>query len=487
MVEQYNPLCGCTPVPWEHVSFTNPFDAERQVYVFADVPHLVKLSRNHFLDSGFLIDNITVNTNPLFDLLGHTNKAEVKIAHKLTLNHLTVKKAGRQKVKLATQLFSNTNVSALEWCGKNGLIKAENWPQCAKLLKIFNDWFDVMNTRRPEPDRWERMKAYGLALNTQLEILDNMIAMITEMRVQGKKVLAPFQTGILISSKSVKLWFNDLEKRYNVKYILTYRLNQDVLENFFSAIRAAGHLHDHPLPTEFACRMRLYILGRNEGVLSHKANTEVDETSKLDVFSELAGQSDPDPDEPESSISSGMLKKILTGTFPNSEDYEVEDKFEDFHSVPTDVEVIGEAGLTYIAGYVAFRMRGDDRTLGAPTGHFDLSREEEQVPARSWINSISEGGLLQPDPEFLKEVQVMEAIFQKFNASEVCDKISINKNPGFVANLSALIAPHVVRASTKAIKIFSRTQVFIRIKDINARCEEEKRQKLARKMKKTVE
>lgn len=33
-------------------SFKNP-SADREVYIFADVPHLVKLIRNSFLDSGF--------------------------------------------------------------------------------------------------------------------------------------------------------------------------------------------------------------------------------------------------------------------------------------------------------------------------------------------------------------------------------------------------------------------------------------------------
>lgn len=438
-------------------------------------------------------EHLKVNTDPLFDLLACVNHTEVKIAHKLTLHHLTVKKAGRQKVKIAAQLFSNTNASALRWCGERGLIKSENWPECAALLKLFNDWFDVLNTRCPEPDRRDRMKGYGLALDKQLEILHAMTEMVDNMRVCGKQSLTPFQTGIMISTKAIQQLYNDLELRYNVKYLLTYRLNQDVLENFFSAIRAAGHLHDHPLPIEFSSRIRAYILGRNEGVLSIKANAETDDTHKLDITSELASLSkDVSTDK---TITSNMLSTILDN-MPNQEepDKDVNEDIDlDLMEAQVEEDLVGFAGLTYIAGYVAFRMRGIDRTLGTPTGHFHLDAPEEQCFERTWINFVSEGGLLQPDPEFLQEVTFMEKFFREYNQSSLgtdiskCNSnLSLNRNPGFIANFVAKIRPLVTRSPTKAIAIFARTRMFIRIKSINCRREEEKRDKINRKMKKTV-
>lgn len=73
-----------------------------------------------------------------------------------------------------------------------------------------------------------------------------------------------------------------LKSIYGISYILTYRLNQDVLENFFGLIRSKGGLHDHPDQEEFRFRLRSYILGRNEGVISNSANVEVDDTPDLD-------------------------------------------------------------------------------------------------------------------------------------------------------------------------------------------------------------
>lgn len=82
----------------------------------------------------------------------------------------------------------------------------------------------------------------------------------------------------------------ELKNRYNIQFILTYRLNQDVLENFFGIIRSKGGLHDHPDRQEFKYRLRSYILGYNEGVLCKNANVEVDDTPDLDVHNSLTGK-----------------------------------------------------------------------------------------------------------------------------------------------------------------------------------------------------
>ena len=76
--------------------------------------------------------------------------------------------------------------------------------------------------------------------------------------------------------------YTDLINRFNIKYILTYRLNQDVLENFFGVIRTKGGLHDHPDRQEFRYRLRSYILGYNEGALSSHANVGIDDTPDLE-------------------------------------------------------------------------------------------------------------------------------------------------------------------------------------------------------------
>lgn len=127
-------------------------------------------------------------------------------------------------------------------------------------------------------------------LDIQNSILDTMTALMTELRVKGKTQHLPFQTAIMISNKSLKCLYEDLQRRFRVEYILTYRLNQDVLENFFGVIRSKCGLHDHPDPLEFKYRLRSYILGRNEGALSAGGNVEEDDTPSVPADNLLSVQ-----------------------------------------------------------------------------------------------------------------------------------------------------------------------------------------------------
>jgi hypothetical protein len=47
-----------------------------------------------------------------------------------------------------------------------------------------------------------------------------------------------------------------LQETYKLEYIVTYRLNQDVLENFFSYIRGMGGANEHPSPLDIKYRLR---------------------------------------------------------------------------------------------------------------------------------------------------------------------------------------------------------------------------------------
>lgn len=61
--------------------FVNPCEGNKIVYIFSDTPHLVKLLRNHFLDSGIWLDNKFLTKEPLVELLEHQTLLDLKIAH----------------------------------------------------------------------------------------------------------------------------------------------------------------------------------------------------------------------------------------------------------------------------------------------------------------------------------------------------------------------------------------------------------------------
>lgn len=75
------------------------------------------------------------------------------------------------------------------------------------------------------------------------------------MRVGKHRQLIQFQKGILSNASLLSL-YKYLKETYNMEYVLTHRLNQDVLENFFSYIRGMGGSNDHPCTLDIKYRLR---------------------------------------------------------------------------------------------------------------------------------------------------------------------------------------------------------------------------------------
>lgn len=98
------------------------------------------------MDTGLIINGEYLSSRTIADLLRETKKSDASITYKLSDEHLSVKGAGRQKVKLATQLFSNTTASAIKRCNALGF-DIYKPIETAEFFKLTNDWFDVHNSK----------------------------------------------------------------------------------------------------------------------------------------------------------------------------------------------------------------------------------------------------------------------------------------------------------------------------------------------------
>lgn len=249
-----------------------------KVFFFADVPHLLKLTRNHLIDSGFkLEDGGIVNRAPLDRLVQAHNGRDLHLCVGIGDNHFPPKSSPkRQKVKFAAQLLSDSVYAALHSVAGQPEMP-NNTIATANFIKVANDWFDLMNVGAQKIDSRPTRQAYGLQLARQDAILDKMISIMETMEViidplskrgktkqtkTKKRSLVPFQRGIIQSSLALKGLFNHLKTELNTKFILTRRLNQDILERMFGYLRAkGGGLHDHPSPLELKYRIRASIVG----------------------------------------------------------------------------------------------------------------------------------------------------------------------------------------------------------------------------------
>ncbi|KAI8122776.1 hypothetical protein CVS40_6338 [Lucilia cuprina] len=84
------------------------------------------------------------------------------------------------------------------------LILVQKQNTCCFCIVVVMD----MNTRVPRQDTRKRWHAYGLALEIQNDILNNMSQMMSEIRVVEKKTLLPFQKGIHTTAEEFFNRFN---------------------------------------------------------------------------------------------------------------------------------------------------------------------------------------------------------------------------------------------------------------------------------------
>lgn len=236
-----------------------------------------------------------------------------------------------------------------------------------------------------------------------------------------------------MTNNAVKFLYEDLKCHFpDLKYILTYRLNQDVLENFFGIIRSKGGLHDHPDCLEFKYRLRSYILGKNQGPLGENANVENDKSSN----------------ESEIYNKDKLLSKECFSQLTKFDDDIPSDElflpFEEEFDNENDIDDLKYDAIEHVTGYICHKIKmGSSST----TENF------------TWTDQLSEGGLIKPDKKLIEQVQKLEEIFDSVNKNS----ISIQKN--FLKNLINL-AHHIV-CDDIVKKTFFRSRMYFRIKKLN--------------------
>lgn len=476
-----------------HCFFKHPSDENLKIFVFADVPHLLKLIRNHFIDTGFKYKDKLMNKFFIERLL-HVSNSELTIAHKISQYHLDVKGTERQKVRPAAQLFSNTVSKAIAFCGAKKIITENGWQETAELVKLINDWFDLFNSRCKYGSH-VGLHAFGVEIENQISLLKSVSELISSIKVGRHQKLIPFQKGILLSNESLIQMYNYLHEVYNVEYILTNRLNQDVLENFFSYIRGMGGANDHPTPLDFKYRLRWYILGKHSAALFVQSkNTE--DVSEPCLLNPLKGS---DSDE---CVSQGFLSKLCQNIIPAevSEEEEtvlidstfIQPDYTEMHrQLSEDCEVlleafetemlresINEEALRFIAGYAASRFRNKYSNLGDPTKLLPSTKGMEEET--TWIQFLSKGNLIYPSDDLLLATKALDKEFTDLHGSSLCsEKFMFNR---LVEKTRAKL-PKEIEIADDVLACLARTRTYIRLRELNRKISiDNSKKKLNKKM-----
>jgi Transposase protein len=239
--------------------FPHPVTGEN-IWVMPDFPHLLKLLRNHVLDSGITLPTGAVlDKSVLENLLKIQMNSEFRLTHKLTQRHLEMHGKQRQNVLSAFQLFSLKVSSAIR-------VAFPDLHEIADFIEMINDFSDLLNVRTSIVNHHNVYKnAYGMNLNEHNSLLEKVNDTFKKIKVGKRKEnsYAPFQKGFLILIQSLKGLFEDMTKSVNCKFIQTKNCNQDFVENCFSSTRGVSGFNMKPNAVEVKGRLKKVIMGWN--------------------------------------------------------------------------------------------------------------------------------------------------------------------------------------------------------------------------------
>ena len=455
----------------EYPFFTNPSHPDRQIHVFADGPHVIKLLRNHFLDKGYSMGDKNINSECVREIIRKSVR-DLKTTHHLSENHVNMTKAKRMNVRLATQLMSETTAKSIQFFGEKGLIHSKDWAATSEFIVLVDSWFDVMNSKATRDKKQSRI-AYGLQLEKQNGVLKQMISVAGSMRVCGHDKLLPFQKGLIMSSRSLQNLYIMLKEKYGITYLMTYRLNQDVIEHFFACLRQMGACYEHPSPVQVKNRIRAYILGKDVTLVGNHYNTQ---RENCDVsLTEGSFMTCP---ETSATCKEEALNQELCLTamiFCISDDKDFDDGSSSTVDDPANIseseinfeDAMETEGLRYVGGYIARKFP-----------QYQLGNNVESGD-NTWIETICrhEGKLMKPTSEFFEKLKMMEKFFQTYHGVKTL-KASRNSIKTLANEISKLVI-----LPLEVITFFVRCRTFFRMRILNrdmknTRCEKRKMKKL---------
>lgn len=155
------------------------------------------------------------------------------------------------KVRLASQLFSESVADALKFCAERNVPNfqcVENLKvnsSTVNFLKIINKLFDILNSRNMMQLKFKKPLFPGNKLRT-FEFLDRTETYINSLQlIDGSKVVQSGRKtgfiGFLVCIKSIKgIYIHLVEQEQKLQYLPAYKISQDHIELMFGHIRAHG-------------------------------------------------------------------------------------------------------------------------------------------------------------------------------------------------------------------------------------------------------
>lgn len=229
------------------------FVNEQKVIYMFDTPHLVKTVRNNLRKHNFLKEDMQeISWKYVEDFYNHDKKYVPRAAPRLTDSHIFPNNFEKMKVKFASQVFSQTVSAGLNLYIRFGALPASA-VSTAEFIEMMDKLFDILNS-----STLANVKQFRRAFKAeeyQVDFLKDCLNFFTQIKIIDKsgndvttriKFLDCFKITI---NGLLHLWESWLTQKFT--FVLTRRLNQDGLENFFGTIRQQNGNCINPTAIQF--------------------------------------------------------------------------------------------------------------------------------------------------------------------------------------------------------------------------------------------
>lgn len=247
---------------------TTKFESHNSfIHAFIDPCHAIKLVRNTFGELRVFNDSMgrEINFKYLELLLDLQDQKGLHLATKIGKAHILFEKQ-KMKVKLATQLFSSSVADALSFCCNN--LKIKDFEHCGgtvNFINMMNDVFDILNSHSIRPPGWKKaMCPQNIGLIRALfesasDYINSLKLSSGELVIESRRKTGFI--GLIVDMKSALTLYEHLvEGTGMLKYVSLYKISQDHLELFFSAIRARGGFNNNPNAVQFRAAYKKLLI-----------------------------------------------------------------------------------------------------------------------------------------------------------------------------------------------------------------------------------
>lgn len=276
------------------ISPENPYFeiADEQIFFVFDPPHLIKAFRNTLYKYDFVFSSATASWKFIEQLYNIDKNLLCRLVPKLTDVHVHPINLHKMKVSLATQVLSASVANAIGVLISLGHLNVESG-ETQRIIEMLDKLFDICNSGVLKSQKMfnNAFKGEKYQVDFLNEVLDYF---------DGVKIINKEGDNVTNKIKSIRCWKITIKSilglwevisKEGFKFLLTRRINQDALENFFGTVRRQSGCCVNPTPIQFMRAFKkLFTLrflnsgGENCGDDYGKILSQLEDFQNIDFF-----------------------------------------------------------------------------------------------------------------------------------------------------------------------------------------------------------